>query len=136
MDISILIVRGFTKIISKWDKTLFQKGAASTTFYFKVGQRQLFQSGSMFISKWGKRYFKVGQNFISKWGITDVIISISVLKFEKTQQNMDIFLCGEEKMKKACVIYPLFDLIFTMTGTFTKNDSALEEFFYHFCINY
>ena len=121
MDISILIVRGFTKIISKWDKTLFQKGAASTTFYFKGGQRQLFQSGSM---------------FISKWGITDVIISISVLKFEKTQQNMDIFLCGEEKMKKACVIYPLFDLIFTMTGTFTKNDSALEEFFYHFCINY
>ena len=97
----------------------------------------LFQSGAeTVISKWVYVYFKVGQNFISKWGITDVIISISVLKFEKTQQNMDIFLCGEEKMKKACVIYPLFDLIFTMTGTFTKNDSALEEFFYHFCINY
>ena len=135
MDISILIVRGFTKIISKWDKTLFQKGAASTTFYFKVGQRQFFQSGSMFISKWGKILFRSGA-VISKWGITDVIIPISVLRFKKTIQNMDIFLCGEEKMKKSCAIYPLFDLIFTMTGTFTKNDSALEEFFYHFCINY
>ena len=54
--------------ISKWDKG-----------YFKVGQRQLFQSMSMFfnvgqsgakvISKWGKILFQSGA-VISKWGIT------------------------------------------------------------------
>ena len=89
MDILILIVRGFMKVISKWGKKLFQSGAASKTFYFKVGQRQLFQSESMLISKWGKSYFIVEQLFqsgakcyfiveqlfqsgaiISKWGIT------------------------------------------------------------------
>ena len=50
MDISILIVRGLIKIISKWDKKLFQSEAASITFYFKVGQC-LFQSGAKVISK-------------------------------------------------------------------------------------
>ena len=68
MYISILNVRGSIKTISKWGKKLFQSRAASATFYYKVGQRQLFQSGSMFISKWGKGYVKVGQNVISKWG--------------------------------------------------------------------
>ena len=29
--------------------------------YFKVGQRQLFQSGSLFMSKWGKIKFESGQ---------------------------------------------------------------------------
>ena len=48
--------------VSKWGKR-----------YFKVGQMQLFQIGSVFISKWGN-YFKVGQKLfqsgavISKWG--------------------------------------------------------------------
>ena len=36
--------------ISKWDRC-----------YFKVGQRQLFQSGSLFMSKWGKIKFESGQ---------------------------------------------------------------------------
>ena len=41
--------------------------------YFKKGQRQLFQSGSKFISKWSN-FFKVGQMLFqngavtSKWG--------------------------------------------------------------------
>ena len=74
MDILILIVRGFMKIISKWGKKLFQSGAASKTFYFKVGQA-IFQSGAeTVISKWVNAYFKVGQKLfhsgavISKWG--------------------------------------------------------------------
>ena len=46
--------------ISKWDKKLFQSGADSTTFYFKVGQ-VLFQSGAeTVISKWVIVYVKVG----------------------------------------------------------------------------
>ena len=61
MNISILIVGGFMKIISKCDKELFQSGAASTTFHFKVGQA-LFQSvAETIISKWSKVYFEVGQ---------------------------------------------------------------------------
>ena len=60
MYISILIVRGFIKITSKWGKKLFQSEVASTAFYFKVRQRQLFQSESMFILKRGN-YFKVLQ---------------------------------------------------------------------------
>ena len=41
---------------------LFQSGADSTTFYFKVGQ-MLFQSGAeTVISKWVTVYVKVGQN--------------------------------------------------------------------------
>ena len=47
-------------VISKWDKKLFQSGADSTTFYFKVGQ-VLFQSGAeTVISKWVIVYVKVG----------------------------------------------------------------------------
>ena len=60
--------------ISFGTKLLFQSGAASTTFYFKVGQA-LFQSGAeTVISKWVNVYFKVGQKLfqsgavISKWG--------------------------------------------------------------------
>ena len=64
--------------VSKWSKKLFQSGAASATFYFKVGQG-LFQGGAETViskyvnvfqcgSKWGKSYFKVGKNFISKRG--------------------------------------------------------------------
>ena len=61
MDISILTVREFIKIISKWGKKLFQSGAASTNFYFKVGQAS-FQSGAeTVISKWVNVYLKVGQ---------------------------------------------------------------------------
>ena len=62
------------KIISKWGKKLFQSGAASKTFYFKVGQA-IFQSGAeTVISKWVNAYFKVGQKLFqsgavtSKWG--------------------------------------------------------------------
>ena len=68
MEISILIVRGLIKIILKWGSfdNLISKWDKC---YFKVGQRQLFQSGSMLISKWGN-YFKMGKNVISKWGIT------------------------------------------------------------------
>ena len=61
-------------IISKWGKKLFQSGAPSTIFYFKVWQA-LFQKGAeTVISKWLKVYFKVeqffqsGANVISKWG--------------------------------------------------------------------
>ena len=63
----LLRVFGSKIIISKWGKKLFQSVAALTTFYFKVGQRQLLQSGLIFIStwaiisKWGKSYFKVEQ---------------------------------------------------------------------------
>ena len=67
MDISILIVRGFIKIISKWGrdsyfrvgKCLFQSGA------------KLFQSGAV-TSKWGKILFQSGA-FISKWDITNKV---------------------------------------------------------------
>ena len=51
MDISILIVRGFIKIISKWgsfDNFLSQIGES---FISKWGHRQLFQSGANVISK-------------------------------------------------------------------------------------
>ena len=86
MDVSILIVRGFKKIISKWGKKLFQSGEASTTFYFKVGQalfqrrgkdsyfkvgQCLFQSGAIYfkvgqlLQSGAKCYFKVGQLFQS-----------------------------------------------------------------------
>ena len=47
MHISILTVRGYIKIISKWRKKLFQSEAALTTFYFKVRQ-VFFQSGAKF----------------------------------------------------------------------------------------
>ena len=63
MYISVLIVRGSIKTISKWgsfDNLLLQSGAETViskwvNVYFKVGQR-LFQSGA-------KCYFKVGQLF-------------------------------------------------------------------------
>ena len=47
MHISILTVRGYIKIISKWGKKLFQSEAALTTFYFQVRQ-VFFQSGATF----------------------------------------------------------------------------------------
>ena len=63
-------------IISKWGKKLFQSEAASTTFYFKLGQA-LFQKGAdTVISKWVKVCFKVEQKLfqsgaiISEWSIT------------------------------------------------------------------
>ena len=76
MNISILIVRGFIKIIPQWENKLFQSRTALPTFYFKVrqalfkvGQRQVFQREPIFIWKWNKSYFKVEQNFMSKGGI-------------------------------------------------------------------
>ena len=37
MDILSLFLRRFIKFISKWSKKLFQKAAASKTYYLKVG---------------------------------------------------------------------------------------------------
>ena len=70
MDTSILVLSGFIKIISKRGAKGYFKVAS---IILKLGQRQLFQSGSMFISK-SRSYFKVGQRLFlsgavtSKWG--------------------------------------------------------------------
>ena len=47
------------KIITKW--------AASTTFYFRVGQMLFKSRAKIIFSKWGKVYFKKRQTVISKW---------------------------------------------------------------------
>ena len=67
MDIPILVVRGFIKIISKCGKKLCRSGAASTTFYFKVGKSyfkvgQLLQIGAECYIKMGGNYLKLGHN--------------------------------------------------------------------------
>ena len=57
----LLKLFGNKMIVSKWSKKLFQSRAASTTFYFKVGQA-LFQSvADAVISNCVSLYFKVGQ---------------------------------------------------------------------------
>ena len=53
------------KIISKWDKTLFQKGAASTTFISKWGRDSSFKVGQCLFQSGAKFYFEVGQSFQS-----------------------------------------------------------------------
>ena len=70
----LLKLFGNKMIVSKWSKKLFQSRAASTTFYFKVGQA-IFQSvADAVISNWVSLYFKVGQKLFqsgavtSKWG--------------------------------------------------------------------
>ena len=63
INLDILIVRGFIKIISKSGKKLFHCFTTSTTFSFKVGQT-LFQSGTKtVISKWVNVYLKQGNYF-------------------------------------------------------------------------
>ena len=64
-----LLARSLT---SKWGKSYFKVGQLWQAFiskygkrYFRKGQRQLFQSRSKFISKWGS-YFTEGHNVISK----------------------------------------------------------------------
>ena len=76
--------------MSKWGK-----------HYFGAWQRQLFQSGAMFVSNWGsllqggaKFYFKVRKLFqsetiISKWGIT--IAPVVVIKHRATKMPSKYF---------------------------------------------
>ena len=63
MDFSFLLIEDsqklFQKVISKWGQFRQLFISKWGKHYFKVGQRQLFESGSMFISYWGN-YSKVG----------------------------------------------------------------------------
>ena len=80
-------------IISKWGKKLFQSGEASTTFYFKVGQKLFQNEVETVIWKWVTVYFKVEQKLFQSWAITSkwdkmlfqirAVISTWVNYFEK-----------------------------------------------------
>ena len=63
-----LIYLGTELLFQSGTKSYFKVGQIQQLFmskwarcYFKVGQRQLFQSGSLFMSKWGKIKFESGQ---------------------------------------------------------------------------
>ena len=81
------------KFISKWGKKLFQSGEASTTFFFKVGQKLFQNEVETVIWKWVTVYFKVEQKLFQSWAITSkwdkmlfqirAVISTWVNYFEK-----------------------------------------------------
>ena len=65
-----------------------QSGQASTTFYFKVGQKLFQNEAKIKISNWGKVYFKIGQLFrsgvknISKWCSYFRVASSNISKWD------------------------------------------------------